>query len=217
MKKCGKCKLSYTGNMKRCPLCQGLLTGKMEASPFPNISNKKNTLLYKILLFTTISIGIIFTFIEYLMHKQLVISKYAILGLFTIYILVIYIIKKYRKVLKMMNKYFIIVLLLTFLWFLITKSLIITTYVIPILCIIILVFNSITMVVLKNSYINKFLGIILLDCLIGFIPGILKILKLTTVTILSDVCLLVDVLILIGLIIFCYDKVLDEITKKLNI
>lgn len=217
MRKCNKCKISYTGNINRCPLCQGKLIGEKEESPFPKIHEHKTTVLHKILLFTTISIGVIFAFLEYLIHKDFIITKYAVFGLLTIYILVIAVIKKYKNILKMMNRYFIIILILVFLWFLITKSLIITTYIIPILCIVILIFNNITMLVLKDSYIDKFLNVILLDCLIGFIPALLMFLNLVTSVILTYTCLLLDILIFIGLIIFCYDKIIEELTKKANI
>lgn len=217
MRKCKKCQISYTGNINRCPLCQGKLIGEIASSPFPKIKKTKEKILYKVLLFTSIAIGIIFAFVEYLIHKELIITKYAIFGLFTIYILVISVITKYKNILKMMNKYFIIILFLMFFWFIITKSLIITTYIIPIVCIVILIFNSITMLVLKDSYINKFLSIILLDCLIGFLPALLLILNLITNNILTYSCLLLDILIFIGLVIFYYDIIIDELIKKINI
>lgn len=217
MRKCNKCQISYTGNIERCPLCQGKLTGEKEASPFPQIHDHKKKILYKILLFTAVSIGIVFAFLEYLIHKEFTITKYAVLGLFTIYTLAIVIIRKYKNILKMMNKYFIIILILLFAWFLLTKSLIITTYIIPIFCMAILIFNSITMLVLKDTYIDKFLGIILLDCLIGLIPALFNLFNLTTNNILTYTCSLLDILIFIGLIIFCYDKILEELTRKANI
>ena len=217
MKRCSKCKISYNGNLKRCPLCQAELSGKNSVGVFPKIKTKKENLLNKILLFTSIAVAITFSFVEYNIHKQLTISKYVSLSLFTCYILVIYIIKKYKNILKIMNKYFIIILILTFLWFFITKSLIITSYIIPILCIIILIYNSITMLVLKDSYIIKFLKIILIDSLIGLIPWILTLLSLITHNILSNICLLLDILILIGLLIFCKENVIEEFKKLFNI
>jgi len=73
------------------------------------------------------------------------------------------------------------------------------------------------MLVLKDSYINRFLGLLLLDCLIGLIPGVLLMLNLTTTNILSYMCLLLDGLVLLGLIIFCHDRVIEELTKRFNI
>lgn len=217
MRKCSKCKISYTGSVKRCPLCQSELIGDITASPFPKTTPRKENVLYKILLFVSISLSLIFAFVEYMIHNQFTVTKYVVLGIVTLDILVLYIIKKYKNVLKKMNKYFIIILLLTFLWFFLTKSLIITTYIIPILCIIIFLFNSITMLVLKDSYISRFLGQLLLDCVIGLIPGVLLMLHLTTTNVLSYICLLLDVLVLLGLIIFCHDRVIEELTKRFNI
>ena len=60
MKKCNKCKVSYSGNLKRCPLCQAELSGKKSSEVFPSIKEKKENILNKILLFTSISLTIIF-------------------------------------------------------------------------------------------------------------------------------------------------------------
>ena len=116
----------------------------------------------------------------------------------------------------MMNKYFWIILILFFIWFLTTKSLIITTYLIPILCIIIFVFNSITMLVLKNSYIIKFAKTILFDCLIGLIPLILVVFKLTTFEMLSYICAILGLLVFVGLLIFCKEDIIEEFKKVFN-
>lgn len=116
----------------------------------------------------------------------------------------------------MMNKYFWIILILFFIWFLTTKSLIITTYLIPILCIIIFVFNSITMLVLKKSYIIKFAKTILLDCLIGLIPLILVVFKLTTFEMLSYICAILGLLVFVGLLIFCKEDIIEEFKKVFN-
>lgn len=157
-----------------------------------------------------------FAFTEYVISKSFYINKFVVLGLVTNYILVKFILKNYKDVLKMMNKYFLIILILFFTWFLATKSLIITTYLIPILCIIIFVFNSITMLVLKNPYIIKFVKTILLDCLIGLIPLILVVFKLTTFEILSYICAILVLLAFVGLLIFCKEDIIEEFKKVFN-
>ena len=170
MKKCSKCMIEFNGNLKICPLCQSELYGNNTNSVFPKLNYKKNKLLYKILLFVSFCIGILFAFIEYNMHSSLYITKYVIFGLITNYVLIKFIHNNYKNVLKMMNGYFFVLIILFLLWFWITKSLIITTYLVPVLCIIIFIFNSITLLVLKDSYLIKFVKTILLDCLVGLIP-----------------------------------------------
>ena len=216
MKKCSKCMIEFNGNLKICPLCQSELYGNNTNSVFPKLNYKKNKLLYKILLFVSFCIGILFAFIEYNIHSSLYITKYVIFGLITNYVLIKFIHNNYKNVLKMMNGYFFVLIILFLLWFWITKSLIITTYLVPVLCIIIFIFNSITLLVLKDSYLIKFVKTILLDCLVGLIPLLLVYLKLTTFDLLSYICVLLDIMFFIGLLIFCKDNVIEEIKKIFN-
>lgn len=216
MSKCKKCNIEYNGNLDLCPLCQTELVGEKSESVFPKLKNTKETILYKILLFVSFSIGVLFAFTEYMISKELTISKFIVLGLLTNYVLVKFILKNYKDVLKMMNKYFWIILILFFAWYFVTKSLIITTYLIPILCLVIFAFNSITMLVLKDDYIMKFSKTILLDCVIGLIPLLLVFLKLSTFPLLSYICGVLDLLIFTGLIIFCKDNIINELKKIFN-
>lgn len=216
MKKCSKCMIEFNGNLKICPLCQSELYGNNTNSVFPKLNYKKNKLLYKILLFVSFCISILFAFIEYNMHSSLYITKYVIFGLITNYVLIKFIHNNYKNVLKMMNGYFFVLIILFLLWFWITKSLIITTYLVPVLCIIIFIFNSITLLVLKDSYLIKFVKTILLDCLVGLIPLLLVYFKLTIFDLLSYICVLLDIIVFIGLLIFCKDNVIEEIKKIFN-
>ena len=94
MSKCKKCNIEYNGNLELCPLCQTELVGKKTESVFPKIKNTKETILYKILLFVSFSIGVLFAFTEYMISKELTISKFIVLGLLTNYVLVKFILKK---------------------------------------------------------------------------------------------------------------------------
>ena len=216
MSKCKKCNIEYNGNLELCPLCQTELIGKKTESVFPRLKNTKETILYRILLFVSFSIGVLFAFTEYTIFKNLTITKFIVLGLLTNFILVKFIFKNYKNVLKMMNKYFWIILILFFAWYFVTKSLIITTYLIPILCLVIFAFNSITMLVLKDNYIIKFAKTILLNCVIGLIPLLLVYLKLSTFPVLSYICAILDLLVFTGLIIFCKDNIINELKKIFN-
>ena len=70
-------------------------------------------------------------------------------------------------------------------------------------------------VVLKISYIIKFVKTILLDCLIGLITLIL-VFKLTTFEILSYICTILGLLVFIGLLIFCKEDIIEEFKKVFN-
>lgn len=216
MLKCNKCNVKYNGNLKYCPLCQNKLMGTATNSVFPIIKKKKDSILNKIFMFVSLIVGIIFSFIEYVITHKLEISKFVILGLITNYILIKFILNNYKNVLKMINKYFIVILFILFMWYLVTKYILITTYLIPILCLIIFAFNTIIMIILKDDYVIKYTKTILLDCLIGLIPLILVNFGLSECKILSYVCVIFDLIIFIGLIIFYRDYIIEELKKIFN-
>lgn len=217
MSKCNKCKIEINGNISHCPLCNNKLKGSITENVFPIIKINESKLLSKILLLVSLAIAIIGTFLEYYISKKIFISKYIIFGLITNYILIILILKNYKNILKMLNKYFLIMFFLFIVWYFITKSLIITTYFIPIICIIIYVFNSIVMLVYRDSYIIKYTRTILLDVLIGLIPLLLIYLKITSSNLIPYISVLIDVIFFLGVLIFCKDNIFEEIERTFNI
>ena len=218
MRKCTKCNIDFNGDIKYCPLCQNKLAGTPSASVFPkNIKRQKDTILFKILFFVTTVFCISSIFMEYVLTKKLEYSIFAVLALITNLILLFFILKNYQNVVKIMTKYFIFILASLLIWFFMTKSLTITTYVIPGLCILIFLFNSIAMLVFKNYYIDKYSGVILVDAIIGLIPMVFVLLNLTVFNIPAYICLLLDIFIFLALIIFCKDRILSEFKKLFSL
>lgn len=218
MKKCNKCNMEINGDLKYCPLCQNKLIGCSSPCVFPeNIKRQKDTILFKILFFVSIVLGIMSFFLEYVITGNLYYSFYAVLGLITNLILLLIILKNNQNVLKMMAKYFFVILALLFIWYFVTRNLIIITYIIPSLCIVIYLFSSITMIVLKGYYITKYTGIILTNAIIGFIPMLFVFFRLTTFNILAYICFMLDIIIFLALIIFCKEKIFDEMKKLFSI
>lgn len=166
MRKCNKCNIEFNGNFEMCPLSNSRMTGKKTDNVFPKIKTSNPTLLYKVLSFVSFTIGVLFAFAEYVISKSFYISKLVVLGLVTNYILVKFILKNYK-------------------------------------------------VVLKISYIIKFVKTILLDCLIGLIPLIL-VFKLTTFEILSYICTILGLSVFIVLLIFCKEDIIEEFKKVFN-
>ena len=72
------------------------------------------------------------------------------------------------------------------------------------------------MLVLRKTYILKYVKTILLDCIIGLVPLILVYFNLSTLPILSYICALLSAIVFMALLIFCYDNVVDEIKKIFN-
>lgn len=217
MKKCKNCNIEISGSQERCPLCNQELKGKNSNSVFPKINLQKENVLKKILLLVSLTVAILSLFLEFYTAKRIFISKFIVFGLITNYILIVFILNNYKNILKKTNKYFVTIILLLIGWYFITKSLIITTYFIPILCIVIYGFNSIIMLVYKDSYVFQYIKTMVLDSIIGIVPLIFFLLNLTTTNLPSFISLIINAIIFLGLLIFCFDKVIEELKKTFNI
>ena len=218
MKKCDSCKIEFNTNESLCPLCQNILVGHSDEINFPsNIRYKTNSLILKILLFSSLTILLIFGFLEYNIFKNLHISLYIFLGLLTNYVIVYFILKNCNNILKIFNKHGIIVICLLIIWYMVTKSKIITNYIIPSVCLFELLFNFVVSIILRKNYLVKYSTQILMNIILLFLPIILVLLKLTTNNILSYICSLSSIITILGLLIFFYDDIKDELRKIFNI
>ena len=218
MKKCNSCNILFNIKSNFCPLCQNTLTGECCDFSFTNnVWFKTNSLILKILLFVSITTILIFGFIELLIYNNLKYTLYVGLGLFTNFIVIYHILKSYKNIFRMFGRYGFIIILLLLLWYFVIKTPIITNYIIPSVCIFELLFNLIVCIVLRRNYIVKYSSQILMNIFLLFLPIILVWFNLTTNNILPYICSLLSVISIIGLLIFFFNDIKDELEKIFNI
>lgn len=218
MKKCTSCKISFNTSEELCPLCQNKLKGNKYDNIFPvNIRLKTNELIYKILVFISLATVILSTFIELYLSKNIRYTFIIFEAIVTNLVIVYFILKNHQNVLKMFEKYGLFLVILTLLWYFITKSVIITNYIIPSLCIFELVFNLITFIVLKHNYIVNFLGLLLINVILLIVPILLVLFGCTTFKLLSYICFVAALIIIVGLLIFYFDEIKEEFIKIFNV
>lgn len=217
MKKCNSCNILFNTNEKLCPLCQNKLIGSSK-SVFPiNYRYKTASMINKVILFFSISIAIICAFIDLLMNQNLTWSLAIMLVLITNQIITKTILKSYKDTLSMLGKYGVVIMIILFLWYFYTKNTIITNYIIPSVCIAELAFTGILAILLRNSYVLRYIKLILLNILISTIPTILVLFKLTTFNVLAYVASIISLIVLTALIIFYFDELKDELSRIFNI
>ncbi len=218
MKKCESCNISFNIKSNKCPLCQNRLTGQCEELYFPNnVWFETNTLILKILLFFSLTIYLIFAFIEYQISKKLDITFYVGLGLLTNYVVLYFLLKNYKNIIKKFGRYAFVINLLLLLWFLATRSTVITNYIIPGVCLFTLLFNIVISIILRRNYLVKYSSQILVNIGLLFLPLLLVVLKWTTNNILAYICSLISVISLLALGIFFFDDIKEELLKRFNI
>ena len=213
MKHCNSCNIDVNTDEKVCPLCQSRLTG--ECTPvFPMPAVKKLDIFLKILLYIVI-IGILATgFIDYYPDKAFSYSIYALLGGVSGYILLVYILKKARK--DWISFFFnisVISIILLSIWFYFTRIQLIMDYFIPGITIFDLVFSTIMALILRQKYTRKYIHIIVMNIFFGFIPLLLVLLHLSTDMLLAQISMILAVITIIGLIIFDFNSLKEEIAR----
>jgi hypothetical protein len=102
-------------------------------------------------------------------------------------------------------------MLLAFITYFVTKSTIITNYFIPLLCIFELVFYDIVAIILRKNYIRRYMKIIIINILLSLIPFILVKTNLVTNPILAYVTFGIDIVNVMGLFIFDFTDIKNEL------
>ena len=213
MKHCNSCNIDINTDEKVCPLCQTKLVG--ECTPiFPVPSIQKNSLILKILFFILLISVVATGYIDYTTNHAITYSLYALLGAATIYILFRYILMKARK--DLIGFFFNILLLsiiLLSVWYYFTRFSFITNYVIPGITIFDLVSSTIMALILKQKYTRKYIHIIIMNIFFGFIPVLLVLLKLSSDMMLAQISMILAVITIIGLILFDFNSLKEEISR----
>lgn len=218
MKKCNSCNIKFNIAEDKCPLCQNKLTGKNSQLFYPkNIRFNTNILILKIVLFSSFVIGIISGFIELNLTHSLFYTFYISLTLLTNLVFIYVILKNSSNILKMLEKYGVILIVLILIWYLVTKEKAIPNYIIPIIALLELIFNFVCAIILKSKYLIRYSGLILINLFLLILPVFLVLFGLTTNNLMSYICLTLAIIIIVGLTIFFHDEIKEELIKLFNL
>lgn len=216
MKKCNSCNIKFNTTEKVCPLCQNKLVGSAEGV-FPiNYKYKGNVMLNKVMLFLSLTIFIICTFIDYQLNHEFTWSIVVGLALITNFIITNAIIRSYKDTIGMLGKYGVVLMIIFFIWYFYTKEPVITNYLIPLLCLIEQGLSIIIGAIMKNTYIFRYFKIILINVVLSLIPILLVAFDLVTKPLLAYICAMVSAITLIGIVIFYYEDLKDELSRIFN-
>ena len=218
MKKCNSCNIDFITSSNLCPICRNNLYGDNEISTFPtNILYNTSNLILKIVLFISISILIIYGFIEINIFKEFKYINLVFLGLLTNYTITYFILKNSKNILKMFFKYGIVLMFLTIIWYIFTKKSYIPNYIIPGISLLEIVSNFIINLIFRKNYFIRYSNLLLTNIILLIMPALFILLNITTNNLMSYICLIIALITILGLIIFCFDDLIDELKKIFNI
>ncbi len=212
MKRCNNCQIDLNTNYEYCPFCQDKLVGK-SFSYYPKYKKKKSSIIFKIILFISLLTAIITGFIDYQIHSGLTWSIYCILGLISNIIITYYIFNSEKDISNSIIGYFLVLILISIIWYYKTNIKLITNIIIPILCLFIMLYTIIISFITKK----KPLTYLSINILIVIEPILLILRHEITFNILCYIDILLFIIIIITLYFFNHDEFKEEIIKIFRI
>lgn len=214
MKRCDKCGVDFSGDLDTCPLCQTEFTGNAEPSVYPrNEVKKSGVIALKVLAFATGACLLLMMFFGNLFSLPGDIVLSVCIALLVNYLFVRNILMHTTDFLRMVVRYFLVLLAIAAVWFLVTRNLAVTTFVIPGICLVALVFDTVLLAVFRGTFVSGYAKYLLFDVLLGLAPLALVALGLTTWNVLANVSALTASVFLLGLLVFTRKQLIDEVRK----
>lgn len=214
MKQCEKCDITLSGDLDKCPLCQAELMGDAEPSVFPkNEAKKSGSLALRLFAFATGVSVLVMIFLWQLISLPGDIVLVVCLGLVMNYLFVRNILVHRPDFLRVIVRYFLILLAIAAVWFLITQSLIVTTFVIPAICMLALIFDAVLIAVFRGTFVSGYAKYLLFDVVLGLTPLVLVALGMTTWNVPAYISALTASILALALVVFTRKQLTAEIRK----
>lgn len=214
MKECRKCGIDIRGEFDKCPLCQAELLGNADPSVFPrNEAKESGSFALKVLAFATGVSLLLMIFAWQLFTLPGDIVLVVCLALILNYLYVRNILIHRPDFLRVMVRYFLILLAISAFWFILTGNLAVTTFVIPGICLIALVFDAVLVIVFRGTFVSGYAKYLLFNVLLGLTPLVLVALNLTTWNLLAYISAFTASVLFLGLFLFARKRLMAEMRK----
>lgn len=214
MRRCDKCGVEFTGDLDVCPLCQARLTGETSPSVFPrNEVKKSGTMALRVLAFVT-GVGVLTTlFVGQMLGLAGSITMPICIAQLVNYALVRHALVSAPDFLRLVARYFLVLLALAVVWFAVGRNPVVATYVVPSICLAALVFDAVLVCVFRGTFVSGYAKYLLLDVVFGLVPLLFVALGFTTWDVLAYVSALVACVLLLGLVVFARERLAAEVRK----
>lgn len=220
MKYCDKCKVKVEGRRKYCPLCQNLLSGSDsdQVEVFPQVATmyKKYTIFFRIMIFVSVAAAVISVMLNILIPSKRAWSFFVIVGIGCMWASLYTAINKRNNMPKNIIYQFCIVAVIVMIWDYITgRNGWSIDYVIPIMCIVTMVFLAVISKIMRMQVEDYILYLI-----IGGVFGILPVIFIATgklkVIYPSVICVAASIISLTALLIFYGPSMRAELRRRLH-
>lgn len=217
MKHCNECGVDIRGKLDNCPLCKSTLSGEASPSVFPyNKIKQSGIVALRILAGATGACLVAMIMLWQIFDWPGDIVLVSCLGLVVNFLFVQSIITTRPDFLRVVVRYFLIILAVAIAWLLISQNLMVSTYVIPGICFLALVFDAVLVSIFGSTFVSGYAKYLLFNVGLGLAPLILIALGLTTTNIPASLCALTASILLLTLALFARKQLVQELRKLLS-
>lgn len=181
MRRCDSCGVTFSGDLPRCPLCGRPLAGDPVPAAFPvNEVHRTSKLARRLLAAATLTC-ISAAIIGGIALRAPVPGIIAICAAFAItYLFLRNIMVHTPDFLRIVERYFLLLLGVAALWFAGTGSLTVATYVIPLISTSAILFNTVLLAAYRSAFVSGYAKYLLYNLVLGLAPLVFVFLGLAT-------------------------------------
>lgn len=217
MKQCPSCRVGFTGDLDRCPLCGDELTGVASPSVFPKSEiAAPRKLAARMLLVMTLAVLALVISIGFAAKTAPLLVAAACVALIVNYIFVRNIIVHVSSMLRMIERYYLVLMALALICVAATGDTNVATFVIPVLSLIALLSNGVLVIMFRNAFVQGYAKYLLFDLALGIVPLVLLACGLVWWAPLAMASAVVAVLLLVVMLCFTGQQLVSELRKLFN-
>lgn len=214
MRHCPSCQLDYTGVLDQCPLCGAKLEGTPEGMAFPENELARSRKLARRCLIGLTLFGlalVVFACIRAGASNVTIFAGCA--AVLVNYAFIRNIVVHSPSFLRIIERYFLVLMTVALLYLLATGDTRIATYLVPVLTLIALFSNGVLVVVFRNAFVQGYAKYLLFDFVLGMVPLVLLAAGLVTQPALSIASAAVALLLLVLMLALTRKQLISELQK----
>ena len=214
MMRCEKCQLDLTGDLDRCPLCGSRLVGDPAPAAFPENEWARPKKLARRSLIALTLVGIALVIWASIRGGASVVTMVAgCAAVLVSYAFIRNVVVHSPNFLRMIQRYFLVLIALALLTLLATGDTNVATYVVPVLSVIALLTNGVMVVLFRNTFVQGYAKYLIYELVLGMVPLALMAAGMVTWPVPSILTAVVAVLLLVLMLTLTRRQLTAELQK----
>lgn len=174
MKHCSTCQLDFTGDLNRCPLCSNALEGTASPAVFPEneLAHPKKIAKRCLIALTLTALVLVMLAGIATSLSPLAIAA-GVAAVLVSYIFIRNIVVHSPGFLRMVQRYFLVLIALALLCLLATGDTAVATYLVPLVSFIALATNGVLVILFRNTFVQGYAKYLIYELVLGLVPLVL--------------------------------------------